>query len=149
MPEMLRVVVRFEDGRALKGTTQDFKPVSPRFHLTPAAGGPAVEVQQVGLKAVFFVRGFEGSASREKVRGFVEAPAETPQGRKVAVQFRDGELLCGYTMTLAPDRAGFFVFPADPGSNNLRIFVLTAATSVIKAGPAAEQLAREVESKRG
>ena len=147
MTEALRVVVRFADGRTLKGTTQDFKPTSPRFHLTPARGGSALEVRLSELKAVFFVRDFEGRASREKQHGFLASPPETPQGKKVAVQFRDGELLCGYTMTFAPDRVGFFVFPADQAGNNLRVFVLTAAASAIKAGPAAELLAREVYGK--
>ena len=43
MSETLRVVARFCDGRMLKGTTQDFKPASPRFHLAPAEGGAAAE----------------------------------------------------------------------------------------------------------
>lgn len=147
MAEALRVVVRFTDGRTLKGTTHDFKPASPRFHLVPPAGGSAVEVRLEALKAVFFVRDFEGRPSRAKLRGFLDAPAVTAQGKKVAVQFRDGELLCGHTMTFAPDRAGFFVFPADHDGNNLRAFVLTAAAVAIKVGPAAEQLAREVLGK--
>jgi hypothetical protein len=149
MPEANRVVVRFTDGRTLKGTTQDFKPGSPRFHLLPAAGGARLEVRLDALKAVFFVRDFEGQASRSKLRGFLAAAAETPQGRKVAVHFRDGELLCGYTMTFSPERAGFFVFPEDHGGNNQRVFVMSAAAAAIKIGPAAEQLAREVLEKGG
>jgi hypothetical protein len=149
MNEALRVVARFADGRVRKGTTQDFKPTSARFHLTPAEGGPALEVRLSELKALFFVRDYEGQASRVKVPGFLAAPAEMAQGKKVAVHFRDGELLCGYTLTFAPDRAGFFVFPADRDGNNLRIFVTVAAAAVIKVGAAAEQLAREVGGKDG
>ncbi|HKA15893.1 MAG TPA: hypothetical protein VKH41_12805 [Myxococcota bacterium] len=148
MAESLRVVVRYADGRTLKGTTQDFRPASPRFHLIPADGAPVVDVRVAELKAVFFVRNFAGSSERTKLRGFLAAPPETSQGKKVAVLFRDGELLCGYTLTFSPDRAGFFMFTADAASNNLRIYVVTAAAAEVKAGPAAEDLAQRALKKR-
>src|SRR5258706_794489 len=144
MGESLRVVVRFADGRTLKGSTGDFRPASPRFHLIPADGSPVVDVRIAELKAVFFVRDFAGTAARAKLRGFLDAPAETARGKKVAVLFRDGELACGYTLTFSPDRAGFFLFPADATSNNLRIYAVTAAAAEIKSGPAAENLARRI-----
>jgi len=147
MSETLRVVVRFSNGEKLKGTTQDFKPASSRFHLIPAAGGAPIEVRMDDLKAVFFVRDLEGTPSRPKLHGFVEAPAETTQGKKVAVRFRDDELLCGYTLSFSPDRKGFFVFPADTTCNNLRIYVVTAAAAEIRVGPAAEQLAQRILNK--
>ena len=147
MPESLRVVVRYANGKTLKGTTQDFRPGSPRFHLIRADGLAVLDVSLADLKAVFFVRDFAGSADRTKLRGFLAAPAETAQGKKVAVLFRDGELVCGYTLTFSPERAGFFMFPADIASNNLRIYVVTAAAAEVKAGPAAEQLAQRILGK--
>ena len=147
MGENLRVVVRYTDGKMLKGTTGDFRPASPRFHLIPADGSAVVDVRVDQLKAVFFVRDFVGSSERTKLRGFLTAPAETTKGKKVAVLFRDGELACGYTLTFSPDRAGFFMFPSDAASNNLRIYVVTAATAEVKAGPAAENLALRVLDK--
>jgi len=149
MSESLRVVVRFSNGKKLKGTTQDFKPASPRFHLIPAEGGAPVEVRVDDLKAVFFVKDLNGTPSRPKVKGFIEAPAETPQGKKVAVCFRDDELLCGYTLSYSSDRKGFFVFPADSDGNNLRVFVIASAAAEVKAGPAAELLAQRYEQRRG
>lgn len=147
MAENLKVVVRYSNGQTLKGTTGDFRPASPRFHLIPADGSAVVDVRMVELKAVFFVRDFAGSPERAKLHGFLDAPAETAHGKKIAVLFRDGELSCGYTLTFSPDRAGFFLFPADPASNNLRIYVVTAAAAEVKAGPAAENLARRVLDK--
>jgi len=144
MAESVRVVVRFADGRTLKGTTQDFRPASASFHLIRGDGLAVVEVRVADLKAVFFVRDFSGSHERTKLRGFLSAPAEASQGKKVAVLFRDGELICGYTLSFSPDRAGFFMILADSASNNLRVYVVTAAATEIKAGPAAEQLARRV-----
>jgi hypothetical protein len=144
MGEATRVVARFSDGKVLKGTTQDFFPNRPSFHLIPAQGGDGVEIRCKQLKALFFVKTFEGDAKRKDIRGFVTAPAETAQGKKIAVRFRDGEVLCGYSLSYTPDREGFFVFPADGGSNNLRAYVVTAATTEVKAGPAAEALAKRL-----
>jgi hypothetical protein len=64
------------------------------------------------------------------------------QGKKVAVLFKDGELLCGYTLTYVPGRDGFFMFPADGDTNNLRVYVVNASTAEVKTGPEAEALAQ-------
>ena len=141
MSELNKVVAHYLNGKVAKGTTQDFFPNRPMFHLAPQQG-PMIEIRCRDLKAVFFVRDLAGNQKRRDLRGFVAAPAETTHGKKIAVRFKDGELLCGYTLTFTPDRDGFFVFPADVESNNQRIYVLTAATNEIKAGPAAEQLAQ-------
>jgi hypothetical protein len=146
MAELNRVVVHFLDGRLLKGTTQDFFPNRASFHLQPAEGGPTTEIRCKTLKALFFVKDYAGNASRRDLRGFLAAPGETAQGKKMAVRFKDGELLCGYSLSYLPDREGFFMFPADSGSNNLRIYVLASATVEVKAGPAADVLAQKVLS---
>jgi hypothetical protein len=144
MADATRVVARFSDGKVLKGTTQDFFPNRPSFHLIPSDGGNGVEIRCKQLKAVFFVKTFTGDSKRKDVRGFIAAPAETAQGKKIAVRFKDGELLCGYSLSYTPDRDGFFVFPADAGGNNLRVYVLTGAAVEVKAGPAAEGLAQRI-----
>src|SRR5262245_29649539 len=144
MAELTRVVARFADGKVLKGSTQDFFPNRPSFHLLPADGSASVEIRCKQLKALFFVKTFEGDRHRKDLRGFVAAPPETAQGKKIAVRFRDGELLCGYSLSYTPDREGFFVFPADGGSNNSRAYVITGACLEVKAGPAAEILAQRL-----
>jgi hypothetical protein len=146
MTEAGLAVVHFLDGKLQKGTTQDFFPNRPLFHLMPAGGGAAVEVHCKLLKAVFFVKKIEGNPGRTSVQGFLAAPAATAHGKKIAVRFKDGELLCGYTLSHQPDRDGFFLFPADPESNNIRVYVLSAAAAEIKAGPAAEEMARKALS---
>ena len=138
------IVARYLDGRLVKGVTRDFSPNRPIFHVDLERGGDVVELRFKQLKALFFVKALEGDPARQDVRGFVHGPAETQQGKKIAVRFRDAELLCGYTLSWSPDREGFFMFPADANSNNQRIFVITASTLEIKAGPAAEVLAQRV-----
>jgi len=136
------VVVRFVDGRILKGTTRDFLPGRGNFHVEAAGAARPIEVIAKQLKAVYFVKSLEGEASRQNLHGFVQGPPETQQGKKIAVRFADGELLCGYTVAYSPGREGFYVFPADVQGNNQRVFVITAATKEVQTGPAAELLAQ-------
>ncbi len=142
MDQTNRVVVRYLDGRVLKGTTQDFFPNRPLFHIQLVEGNGAAEVHVRQLKAVFFVKEFGGNPGRKDLRGFLEGPGETPHGKKIAVRFKDSELLCGYSLSYSPDRQGFFVFPADSGSNNLRVYVVTTATKEVRAGAAADAMAQ-------
>jgi hypothetical protein len=122
------VVVHFPNGTLLKGVTQNFFPNKEKFHVTAMDSGDVLEVPIAELKAVFFVKCFEGDpAYRERTdverAGF---------GKKIQVDFNDGETLLGYSHGFTPNRSGFFVFPADPQSNNDRIFVITAATKEVR-----------------
>lgn len=119
-----RIVVRFVDGRTLKGTTQDFAAAKDAFHVILSEGGARpVRVATADLKAVFFVRDFLGNATYSEVKAF-DAPVV---GRKVKVEFNDGEVLVGTTQSYEPERPGFFMVPADPKSNNERMFIVRAA----------------------
>jgi hypothetical protein len=124
-----KVVVRFQDGRLLKGSTADFIPSKDRLHLSPADAPPGakpVEVRLGEVKALFFVRDFAGKPRPQKDP--VEAPSPPAgAGRGIRVMFRDGEILVGTTHGYQPGRLGFFVVPADPESNNERCFVISSA----------------------
>jgi hypothetical protein len=147
MSETNNVVLHFQDGTVLKGSTQDFNPGRPGFHLAPSDGGPAIQVRNAQLKAVFFVKNLRGNPDHGGPTGFLSAPAATAHGKKVAVLFKDGELLCGYTLSYLPDRQGFFIFPVDPETNNVRVFVIAASAAEIKTGPAAEALAQKTVAR--
>ena len=147
--EASRVVAHLTDGRILRGATQDFFPNRLMFHIQPADGGAAIEVRTKDLKGLFFVRAFAGDPQRKDIAGFIAGPAETGQGKKIAVLFKDGELLCGYSLSYLPERDGFFVFPADKGGNNIRIYVAKTATREVKAGPGADLLAGRILAERG
>jgi len=134
-------VVRYADGRIEKGTTADFLPNRPIFHLLPLRGDNPIVVHRNSLKAVFFVKDFRGRPDLVELRGFLNSPMDNNQGRKVAVRFKDGEEIFGYTMTWSQGREAFFVNPADHRSNNVRIFVITDATEKIAVGAAADAMA--------
>ena len=148
MADINKIVVHARDGKLLKGTTRDFFPNRPLFHIQPVEGGEVVEVRCKTLKAAFFVRDFAGNSTRQDVVGFLSGPKETKQGMKIAVRFKDGELLCGYSLTYSADRDGFFMFPADPRSNNVRIYVLVGATAEVKSGAEAEALVKRSLEQR-
>jgi hypothetical protein len=118
-----RVVVRYADGRVLKGYA-DFDPELPGFRLVPLTEPDAegIEVQVKDLKALFFVRTFDGDPVHEESNDLYQA--RPPDTRKVSVRFRDGEELVGYTRQLDRHRAGLFFTPLDPQSNNLRVFAV-------------------------
>ena len=146
MADNLKVVAHFNSGKIVKGSTQDFFPNRPLFHLQ-TVHSTSLEIRCRDLKALFFVKDLEGNQARRDHRGFILAPAETSHGKKLAVRFKDGELMCGYSLSYSPDREGFFVFPADPGSNNLRVYVVTTSAAEVKAGPAADLMTQKYLDK--
>ncbi len=147
MGETNKVVVRYSDGRVLKGTTEDFFPNRPSFHLRQVGATELQDILCKELKAVFFVKDFAGDPKRNEERGFGRATIDISRGKKIAIRFKDGELVFGYTLTYMPDRSGFFITPSDPSSNNMRIYVLTHATREVKLGPAADALANAAAPK--
>ena len=125
-----KLVVRYLDGTLLKGFCQDFHPTRSFFHLTPSItpGAETSMVPMQQLKAVFFVRDFEGDPDYVEGRTF----AERPSGRKVEITFADGELMVGSTLGYRTDGTGFFISPADGDGNNLRVFVLPGGVKRVR-----------------
>ncbi len=133
--EHIKMVVHYADGRVIKGFSYDFYPNKPHFHLLPPVAGfsftdEALEVRIKELKAVFFVRDFKGNPSYNERKYFLEG--ERPPGRKVEVTFRDGEVLVGSTVGYDMRRPGFFFIPADPKSNNLKVFAVRRAVTSVR-----------------
>jgi hypothetical protein len=130
--ETLKVVARYIDGRIVKGLSQDFFPNKDRFHVYPAdkSSGEAAEIFLKELKAVFFVRDFVGNFQYNERKEYLEG--DKPSGRKIEVTFKDGEVLVGTTLGYDPSRPGFFLFPADPKSNNVRVFAVTTSVKKVR-----------------
>lgn len=128
-----KIVVHYTDGHLEKGITTDFFPNKDRFHLIPvgaASDSKPQEVNIAGMKAVFFVREFDGIPGYDDKKEFEQGKPVV--GRKIKVLFNDGELMVGTTNGYQPDRPGFFVNPADAKSNVERCFVLTKSTREVK-----------------
>lgn len=123
-----RIVARFTDGKMVKGTTHDFSVARDFFHvIPPEAGAKPVRVNLPALKAVFFVKDHEGNKNYNEKKAF---DRQVP-GRKLQVVFKDGEILVGSTTAYDAGRPGFFMTPADPQSNNDRIYVVARAVRAV------------------
>ena len=131
-PPVNKVVARFTDGRMIKGMTADFFPNKDSFHVSEEgaqAGEVPVEINTNDLKALFFVKDFEGDS--QHVEGNEFDPEHPPVGRRIKVVFSDGEILLGTTAGYQKGRPGFFVVPADESSNIERCYVVAAATEEV------------------
>jgi len=131
--EPTKIVIRYANGRVLKGYAQNFFPNKPVFHILPLEkekSNELVEINVKDLKAVFFVRDFIGN-KHYKEKKFYPAGVK-PQGRVIEVSFKDGEVLMGSTTGYDPNRSGYFLFPADPQTNNMKIFVVASAVVKVR-----------------
>lgn len=131
--EPVKIVLRFADGRILKGYTQDFSPKKPIFHFFKNLGKGSANSKEIGvsdLKALFFVKTFAGNPDYKERKTFVEE--DSPQGRKAEITFSDGEILQGSVLGYNPKEWGFFLFPSDPKSNNRRVFIVNSAVKEFK-----------------
>jgi len=128
-----KVVVRYRNGKIIRGYTQNFFPNKPGFHVLPHdAKNPNdfVEVSIEDLKAVFFVRDFMGNPSYKEKKQIPEG--EKPQGRFLEVTCKDGEVIVGSTTGYDPKRTGFFIFPIDPLWNNIKAYIVSNAVSKVR-----------------
>jgi hypothetical protein len=121
--ERIKVVVRYNDGKVLKGYTQD-------FFLADKPSEEGIEIFLRDLKALFLVRDFSGNPKYKERKKYVEG--ENPSGRKLEITFCDGEVMVGTTLGYDSNRPGFFIFPADPQSNNVRVFVISSAVKKVR-----------------
>jgi hypothetical protein len=115
------MVLKFLDGSVMKGfgsvispgeAILEFKDLEEKIHW--------VELKKV--KGAFYVKSFEGTGVK------AQAGRQTytfSSGQKVRVTFKDGETMEGFVndVTRLPQAAGFYVVPADPVTNNIRVWV--------------------------
>jgi len=126
-----KIVVRYVEGQMLKGYTHDFSANRPQLSLWPsinAAAHTRVIVPLARLKGVFFVRDFAGNP------GYVERTdtGAAQHGRRIEVTLVDDEVIVGRTLSYRPDGHGFFVVPADPLANNIRVFVVASSVRQVR-----------------
>jgi hypothetical protein len=122
-----KIIVRYNDNRVVKGYSNNFFPNKLFFHIE-STDGDSHRIDMDGLKAVFFAKDFEGNKEHRddyshEVRG---------AGRKMRVEFMDGEVVVGYSLAYSADRQGFFLTPADVNGNNERIFVLNDSSKSVE-----------------
>jgi Family of unknown function (DUF6982) len=121
-----KVVVHYRDGRVIKGYAAGVSGTLPSFFIqTLDVPSQEVEVELAHLKAVFFVKDFDGNAGYDEKKTFDAPPA--PNGRRMEIAMVDGEILVGALDAYHPEGEGFFFAPADGNSNNIGCFVVASA----------------------
>ena len=121
-----KVAAHLVDGRILKGLALNFRPSQPTFLLKlrdVADPVEAISIRLADLKALFFVKEFEGDPNYRASTG---TDRTSLLEQRVRVRFHDGEVLRGTSPSRDLGGAGFFLIPMDPRSNNRRIYVVTA-----------------------
>jgi len=128
-----KVILRFIDGKMLKGYIRDLKIAEEYLYLEDESSHQ-LKVRLKELKAIFYVKKFEGERGHQEKKDF----AGIRQGTKrVLVKFKDGETIMGNMEGAIPWQKGFFlesmkekaftIIPVDEAGNNTRILVVTTA----------------------
>jgi hypothetical protein len=126
-----KVVAHFLNGRLVKGSSTSIALDRPTCHvLTPDQRSVVVRLSE--LKALFFVKDLQGDRTHTDHQVIGSADPRATGAKRLKITFRDGEELVALAPTYEGTRPLFYVLPADPNSNNIRILVnRTAVASVV------------------
>lgn len=133
------IVARRLDGGLAKGHAVLFEP-GAEVVLEAEPGRAEVRVPAADLKAVFFVKDLQGDPTREDGRSYRDSQL---LGRRVWVDFADGEQMAGWSLSYRRGCEGFYLFPTDPGSNIEMAWVYAHAVRAVLTESAAEAASRE------
>ena len=139
-----KAVLRFNNGTTLKGYIKDFNPINDKVNLEEAKTGSTLSVSINELKAIFFIRSFEGDSSHKEKKLY---GISKTRGHRLYIKFNDGESLVGFLEGDVPwkrgfflskhdnDLKGFFILPVDLDSNNIKIFVIASSVKDVTVVP--------------
>ena len=133
MAQRQKIILRFLDGKLLKGYIQELT-IKDDFVFIEDEASNSQKVKLKELKAIFFVRDFEGNKQYRERKSFA---GTKPSDRRVFLRFKDGESLTGCIEGDTPWQKGFFLeskksdgfylIPTDAESNNIKVFVVASA----------------------
>lgn len=141
----VKIIVKFRNGKTLKGTTYTLDPERASFHFLrhgSRRGDDEVETKYSDVEYVAIVDSFTGKRR--------SSPGEyQPKGSEVSVQFKSGETLDGYTLKHYNAREPrFSVIPRDAKDNRISILVERGAVAKMTLGriPKAQELRKLVDN---
>ncbi len=134
------IVARYLDGRVIKGNTTDFHPERKTFRVR-SADGETQEHPAKGMKALFFVQSLEGDPARSDSREFPNLNGLVRS--RLWLRFLDGEQMPAWPVSPTLGERGFWVLPADNGSNIEKAYVFRDSLAEILEGAEAKKAARE------
>jgi hypothetical protein len=139
MNPILKVVAHLTDGRLIKGHSDVVPATDLEFLLKRDAvsmpsevkiriidTGKSMKIPMSSLKALYFVKSFEGKGTYKEIKFFEGHPAI--EGLWVRLKFQDGEWTEGVVRNSRHfmTEPGFLVKPPDPQSNNEILYIIKA-----------------------
>jgi len=113
-----------KNGEIAKGYSSDFSPEEPLFHLVSITDPLCMEeIRLDNLKAVFFVKDFNGDFLHVDTHEFSDAPVS---GVHIMISFFDGEILFATSNSIDKNGVGFFIHPIDREANTESAFVINS-----------------------
>jgi hypothetical protein len=126
-----KAVVRFLDGTLRKGWFV-------RMDEPPDHNIVMLDLEEIlfkvplrNIKAVFFVRSWEGDSNYYNPQGY---NLQNDRLNRLWVEFTDGEVLWGRSMNYCMESPGFFLFPANTDANNRTVLINKLAVGRIVVG---------------
>jgi hypothetical protein len=132
---MEKVVLHLKNGTIVKGFLVQFSEEADELRILTRKG--ATERFYIDdLKAIFFVKTFEGKPKYRETKRYDETDFK---GKRIYIKFYDGESILGYLQGdfpwqkgfhlsgQSPKKKGFFIIPVDKQSNNEKIFVVVSS----------------------
>ena len=117
-----KMIIRLKNKTLMKGRTSDFSPESESINMQ-LLSGETVTLDIEKIKAVFFVKSFEGNNKFT----YSYKDEISWAGHKVKIVFNDNEVMIGYTSDALESKHGFLVIPAELYGNNNNVFVVASA----------------------
>ena len=140
-----KVVLKFLDGRLIRGYLRDFSETSDELSMLDSDTDGVRIVRSDELKAIFYVRSFEGDRLHHEKKSY---GMRKQGGHRVFIKFSDGEDMVGFLEGEMPwdkgfflnahpinNRKGFFLLPADGESNNIKVFIFAGAVQDVTVVP--------------
>ncbi len=120
---MVPVVLRYLNGEMEKCFIKPYISCSVKVIQVIKESGGVITVPVEKLKAVFFVKELKGKGHKEG-SWKEEDPDGLKAGRKITVIFRDGEKMRGKVIGNYEKSGGFFLYPLEKDSNNIKVFIV-------------------------
>lgn len=128
------VVAHLSDGTLVKGVSLDVDPSRPVFHVK-VPNHDVATVKLADLKALYFVKTLGGNKDSRETQAVDPNDPRARGAFPLDLEFVDGEKARVLINRFPPKGDYFFVFPADPKSNNIRILVNRKAVASLREAP--------------
>jgi len=117
--EFERIVIRYFNGKIIKRIINQINIEIDRFTIRNVLTGRLESYTTNDLKAIFWVKNLIGDPSRVDKQGFVK---ETDPSN-IFIEFKDNECQWGSQSGYSNRAFGFFFYPHDPDSNNVKCYI--------------------------